>query len=71
MSAFGGLESRPIYSGAEHGELEKRLALYAGVKHCIGAASGTDTLLIALMALNIGPATRSSQRRSPSLPREK
>jgi len=41
--------------GAEHGELEKRLALYAGVKHCIGAASGTDTLLIALMALNIGP----------------
>jgi UDP-2-acetamido-2-deoxy-ribo-hexuluronate aminotransferase len=40
--------------GAEHGELETRLARFAGVKHCIGASSGTDTLLIALMALNIG-----------------
>jgi UDP-2-acetamido-2-deoxy-ribo-hexuluronate aminotransferase len=41
--------------GAEHAELEDRLAKYVGVKHCIGASSGTDTLLIALMALGIGP----------------
>jgi UDP-2-acetamido-2-deoxy-ribo-hexuluronate aminotransferase len=41
--------------GAEHGELEKKLADYVGAKHCIGAASGTDTLLIALMAYGIGP----------------
>jgi UDP-2-acetamido-2-deoxy-ribo-hexuluronate aminotransferase len=41
--------------GAEHAELEARLAKYVGVKHCIGASSGTDTLLIALMALDIGP----------------
>jgi UDP-2-acetamido-2-deoxy-ribo-hexuluronate aminotransferase len=40
--------------GAEHAELETRLAKYVGVKHCIGASSGTDTLLIALMALGIG-----------------
>jgi UDP-2-acetamido-2-deoxy-ribo-hexuluronate aminotransferase len=40
--------------GAETVELEKRLADYVGVKHCVGASSGTDTLLIALMALDIG-----------------
>jgi UDP-2-acetamido-2-deoxy-ribo-hexuluronate aminotransferase len=40
--------------GAEHQELERKLAEYVGVKHCIGASSGTDTLLIALMAYGIG-----------------
>lgn len=41
--------------GPEVQELEGRLASYVGVKHCITASSGTDTLLIALMALEIGP----------------
>jgi UDP-2-acetamido-2-deoxy-ribo-hexuluronate aminotransferase len=40
--------------GAETLELERRLAEYVGVKHCIGASSGTDTLLIALLAYGIG-----------------
>lgn len=40
--------------GAETLELERQLAQYVGVKHCIGASSGTDTLLIALMAYGIG-----------------
>jgi UDP-2-acetamido-2-deoxy-ribo-hexuluronate aminotransferase len=40
--------------GAEVVELEQRLAEYVGVKHCVGASSGTDTLLMALMAYGIG-----------------
>lgn len=41
--------------GAETVELEQKLAEFVGVKHCIAASSGTDTLLIALMAYGIGP----------------
>ena len=41
--------------GPEVDELEEKLADYVGVKHCISCSSGTDALLIPLMALNIGP----------------
>lgn len=41
--------------GPEVAELEARLALRTGAKHCITCASGTDALLLALMALSIGP----------------
>jgi len=41
--------------GPEVGELEARLADFAGVRHCISCANGTDALQIAQMALSIGP----------------
>jgi UDP-2-acetamido-2-deoxy-ribo-hexuluronate aminotransferase len=41
--------------GPEVKELEARLADYVGVKHAIGCASGTDGLLMALMALKVSP----------------
>jgi UDP-2-acetamido-2-deoxy-ribo-hexuluronate aminotransferase len=41
--------------GPEVAELENRLATFSGAHHCITVASGTEALLIALMALGIGP----------------
>jgi UDP-2-acetamido-2-deoxy-ribo-hexuluronate aminotransferase len=41
--------------GPEVKELEDALAGYAGAKHCVAVASGTEAILIALMALGIGP----------------
>ena len=41
--------------GPEVVELEEKLAAYAGTQHCITCASGTEALLMSLMALGIGP----------------
>jgi len=41
--------------GPEVKELEEKLAAHVGVKHCISVASGTEALLIALMALDLQP----------------
>jgi UDP-2-acetamido-2-deoxy-ribo-hexuluronate aminotransferase len=41
--------------GPEVAELEGALAAYVGVKHCVTVASGTEALLIALMALELKP----------------
>jgi UDP-2-acetamido-2-deoxy-ribo-hexuluronate aminotransferase len=40
--------------GPEVTELEDKLSQYVGVKHCVTVSSGTDSLLIALMALGVG-----------------
>ncbi|WP_290498240.1 DegT/DnrJ/EryC1/StrS aminotransferase family protein [Alcanivorax sp.] len=41
--------------GPEVAELEEKLAAFAGARHCITCANGTDALQIAQMAFGIGP----------------
>jgi len=41
--------------GPEVAELEQRLAAFCGARHCISCASGTDALLLVLMASGTGP----------------
>ncbi len=41
--------------GPQVAQIEAKLAAFAGVKHCIACANGTDALLIVLRAWNIGP----------------
>jgi dTDP-4-amino-4,6-dideoxygalactose transaminase len=41
--------------GPQVAKLEKQLAEFAGVKHCIACANGTDALLIVLRAWGVGP----------------
>jgi len=49
------LEHGQYIMGPEVKELEDKLATYTGSKHCVTVASGTEALLISLMALGIGP----------------
>lgn len=41
-------------NGCQVRQLEQQLAEYAGVRHCISCANGTDALQLALMTWNIG-----------------
>ena len=47
------LEHGQYIMGPEVRELEEKLAKYTGAKHCVTVASGTEALLISLMALGI------------------
>jgi dTDP-4-amino-4,6-dideoxygalactose transaminase len=49
------MDSGKFIMGPECDQLEKSIAAYTTAKHSIGCASGSDALLLALMALGIGP----------------
>ena len=47
------IEETSFIGGSEVERLEKRLAEYVGVKHCITCANGTEAMTLVLMAWNI------------------
>ena len=49
------LDAAAFIMGPQVGELESRLAAFAGARHCVSCASGTDALILPLMAMGIGP----------------
>jgi len=49
------LEHGRFIMGPEVAELEAKLAEFCGARHCVSCGSGTDALLMSLMALGVGP----------------
>ncbi|MEX1096806.1 MAG: DegT/DnrJ/EryC1/StrS family aminotransferase [Planctomycetales bacterium] len=49
------LESGRLILGPEVEAFEREFAAYVGAKHAVGLASGTDALVLALRALDLGP----------------
>jgi len=49
------LRSSQFILGPKGAELERKLASYVGARHALGCSSGTDALLLALLAYGVGP----------------
>ncbi len=55
-AAFAGvLQSGRFIMGPEVEEFEREIAGFVGARHGIGVSSGTDAILLSLMALDVGP----------------
>ncbi|MEE8154124.1 MAG: DegT/DnrJ/EryC1/StrS family aminotransferase, partial [Phycisphaerales bacterium] len=48
------VDSQHFILGPEVSELEREIAEYCGCAHAVGCASGSDAILLALMALGVG-----------------
>src|SRR4051812_24117241 len=48
------LDHGQFIMGPEIRELEERLETFIGAKHCISCSSGTDALLLPLLAMGVG-----------------
>ena len=48
-------DTQALILGPATKQFEENLARYCGVKHAVGVTSGTDALLVSLMALDVGP----------------
>ena len=49
------IETSAFIGGEEVEGFEREFADYCGVKHCVGVGNGTDALVLALRALQVGP----------------
>ncbi len=49
------MESQHFILGAEVKSLEEEIAAMVGAEHAVGCASGTDALILSLMAAGVGP----------------